>query len=131
MIRMLLAATTLVLLATTGPAGAATTGPGAKARAGTDLTVSYMADAGYASAVVLGCNPVSGVHPAGAAACATLAKAGGNPGKIKPAAVMCTLEYAPITAQVKGTWKGAKVNWSKRYGNRCELARATGAVFSF
>ena len=129
MIRMLLATTTLVLLATTGPAGAVAGGPGAKTK--TDLTVSYIADAGFASAVVLSCDPVGGVHPARAQACAALKKADGNPAKLKPAATMCTMEYAPLIAQVKGTWKGAKVNWSKKFGNRCELTRTTGVLFSF
>jgi hypothetical protein len=129
MIRTMLAATTLALLATTGPAAAVATGPGAKAR--TKLTVSYTADAGFASAVVLSCDPVAGAHPAGAQACAVLKKVDGRPAKLRPAPAMCTLEYAPITARITGTWKGSTVKWSKKFGNRCDLTRTTGALFSF
>ncbi len=123
------AAITAVALGTTGPAAAM--GPGVAAKPKTDLVLSYMADAGYAAAVVLTCDPAGGVHPKAAKACATLNKVGGNPGRLKPAPVMCTLEYAPVTAQFKGTWKGAKVNWTKTYPNSCDLARSTGVLFAF
>jgi hypothetical protein len=39
--------------------------------------------------------------------------------------------YAPITAQISGTWRGKKITWSQRYGNPCEMTRATGVLFEF
>jgi hypothetical protein len=121
----LVAAGTMVLVS--GPAYGA--GPGPAQR--TDLTVSYMADAGYAAAVTLSCDPAGGAHPKAAKACAALKKVSGKPGKLKPAQVMCTLEYAPITAQIKGTWKGKPLSWSQKFPNTCDLGRATGVIFAF
>jgi hypothetical protein len=127
MIRMMLAATAVAVLTTAGPAAAATSRP-----ARTDLTLTYMADAGYAAAVVLSCNPVGGVHPKGRKACALLKKVGGRPDRLRAAATaMCTLEYAPITAEISGTWKGRAVDWSQKFSNRCDLARTTGVLFAF
>ncbi|WP_203834719.1 SSI family serine proteinase inhibitor [Winogradskya humida] len=96
-----------------------------------ELEVSYLADAGYAAAVVLRCDPAGGPHPKKGKACKALAKAHGDPGKIKPTKAMCTMEYAPITAAVKGQWHGKKVDWSKTYGNRCEMERATSVLMLF
>ena len=122
----LVAAGTVVLVAT-GPAYGA--GPGPAQR--TNLTVSYQADAGYAAAVTLTCDPAGGAHPSAAKACALLKKAGGKPGKLKPAQVMCTLEYAPITAEITGTWKGRSLNWSKTFSNKCDMTRTAGALVAF
>ncbi|MEV6599439.1 SSI family serine proteinase inhibitor [Actinoplanes sp. NPDC051346] len=115
----------LVGLATAGPVSAAV--PKKK----TELTLSYMADAGFAAAVVLRCDPAGGPHPKKGKACAALAKADGKPAKLKPTAGMCTMEYAPITAEITGRWQGRKVNWKKQYGNPCEMHRATGIVLAF
>jgi len=106
-------------------------GPAAAARPKTALDVSYEADAGYAVAVTLRCGPAGGGHPKAAKACAALTRAGGRPARLKPARILCTLEYSPVTARIEGTWKGRKVRWAKTYGNRCDLARATGVVFDF
>ena len=125
MIRMMLAAAAAAVLTTASPAAAVTP-------AKTKLTLIYMADAGYAAAVVLRCGPVGGAHPAGKKACATLKKVGGRPERLKaPPDAMCTMEYAPITAQITGTWKGKTVNWSRKFGNTCDLARTTGVLFQF
>ncbi|HET6530621.1 MAG TPA: SSI family serine proteinase inhibitor [Actinoplanes sp.] len=97
----------------------------------TRLVLSYMAEAGYAAAVTLRCEPAGGAHPKPARACTTLRKAGGKPGRIEPAQMMCTLEYAPITAEVRGSWRGKAVRWSKTFPNRCDLTRATGILFAF
>jgi hypothetical protein len=118
------AAAVLLLIAT--PAGAAAAAPQR-----TSLTVSYQSDAGFAAAVMLRCDPVGGAHPKKAQACRSLARVGGNPGRLAPAARMCTMEYAPITAQVKGTWQGRKVNWSKTFGNTCDMHRTTGVLTAF
>lgn len=108
-----------------------TTTAGAAAPRRTSLSVSYTADAGFAAAVMLRCDPVGGAHPKKAQACRSLARVGGNPGRLAPAARMCTMEYAPVTAQVKGTWQGRKVNWSKKFGNSCDMHRTTGVLTEF
>ncbi|MEV8507684.1 SSI family serine proteinase inhibitor [Actinoplanes sp. NPDC051475] len=115
----------VLVLAVASPAAAA-----AKKR--TELELSYTADAGYAAAVILRCDPAGGPHPKKGKACAALAKAGGDPAKLKPArGVLCTMEYAPITARITGRWKGKKVDWSRTFGNPCDMARATGVVMAF
>lgn len=106
-------------------------GPAPAATPRTELTLSYMADAGYAVAVNLGCDPVSGPPPKAAQACATFRRVDGHPGRIKPARIMCMLIYAPIRADVTGTWRGRRIRWSRTYGNTCEMTRATGVVFAF
>ena len=134
MIRTTLAATAVAVLSTAAPAAAATTGPGAAPRpatARTDLVVSYMADAGYAAAVTLSCNPPDGAHPQAAEACATLAEVSGKPGRIKPAATICTMEYAPVTALITGVWQGRRMKWSRTYPNHCEMTRSTGMLLAF
>lgn len=97
----------------------------------TQLTLSYEADAGNATAVELGCDPATGPHPKKKQACAALSRAGGHPGRITPARTMCYLIYAPVHAHVTGTWRGRPITWSRTYGNRCEMNRATGILFAF
>jgi lipoprotein-anchoring transpeptidase ErfK/SrfK len=97
----------------------------------TKLTLGYMAEAGYASALVLTCFPPGGLHPNRVQACNTLKKVHGKPSNLKPAYTMCMMIYAPITAQISGTWEGTKISWSKKYGNVCEMNRATGVLFRF
>ncbi|GID93618.1 SSI family serine proteinase inhibitor [Amorphoplanes digitatis] len=113
---------------------AGTGSPGAvisAARPKTELTLSYMAFNGYAAAVVLRCHPAGGTHPKKVKACRLLTKVDGDPGLLKPAATPCTLEYAPVTAQIKGRWRGRPVDWSRRFGNRCEMNRTTGVLMTF
>jgi hypothetical protein len=103
----------------------------AAVRPRTYLTLAYMAEAGYATAVTLRCDPPGGAHPKPAAACRTLRTVGGRPARLKPAPTMCTMIYAPITAQITGRWRGKKITWSRTFGNSCEMARATGVLFNF
>ena len=131
MIRTMSAASIIAVLAVAGPAPAATTGPGAASRPATDLVLSYAADAGYAAATTLTCAPPGGAHPKPARACATLAKVSGKPARLKPSSAMCTLELAPITAEITGVWRGEPVSWKRTFGNRCDLARTTGRLFAF
>ena len=132
MIRAMTAAVTVMAVLGVGStAEAAANGPVASPKPKIDLVLSYMADAGYAAAVVLTCNPVGGVHPKAAKACAVLKKVGGKPHKLKPAPTLCTLEYAPITARIEGVWKGRTLNWSKTFSNTCDLTRTTGVLFAF
>jgi hypothetical protein len=143
MIRTIIAASAVVAataLSPAVPAAAATTGPAAAPRAGavaapharrTALTLSYMADAGYATAVKLRCDPVGGAHPAPTEACDELKRVGGRPDLLRPARMMCMLIYAPITATITGTWQDRRIRWSQTYGNTCEMSRATGVLFRF
>jgi hypothetical protein len=100
-------------------------------RSKTELTLAYMADAGYATAVVLRCSPVGGSHPKPVQACNLLTKAAGQPGRLVARMSMCMMLYAPITAEITGNWQGKKMKWSKKYGNTCEMTRATGILFTF
>jgi Subtilisin inhibitor-like len=97
----------------------------------TRLVLSYRATAGYADAVVLWCDPARGPHPKAARVCATLAAAGGDPDRIRPTRTMCLLIYAPVTADVHGTWRGRPLAWSRTFANSCEMTRATGPLFRF
>ncbi|MGX6604267.1 SSI family serine proteinase inhibitor [Micromonosporaceae bacterium Da 78-11] len=98
---------------------------------GSQLTLTYMAEAGFAMAVKLTCEPAGGGHPDAAAACATLTETGADPAKIAPVQGMCMMIYAPITAEITGTWRGTPVAWTHKYGNGCEMKRATGVLFQF
>jgi hypothetical protein len=112
--------------------GAATTAQAARRSQGTDLELAYLADAGYAVAVRLYCDPPGGAHPQPARACATLARVDGMPGRIKPnPTICCTMQYDPLTAEITGTWRGRQIDWKQRYGNKCEMIRATGVLFTF
>jgi hypothetical protein len=96
------------------------------------LTLTYAAEAGNATAAVkLVCNPAGGSHPEASQACATLKTTGADPAKIKPTMTMCMMLYAPVTAEITGTWRGAPVKWTHKYGNGCEMTRATGVLFKF
>jgi hypothetical protein len=97
----------------------------------TRLTLSYRAEDGPAAAAKLHCDPAGGSHPAGAAACATLAAAGGDPGRIPAAPTMCMMIYAPVLAEMSGTWRGKSIDWRHSFGNSCEMQRATGVLFTF
>jgi hypothetical protein len=120
------AAATMILLAgVASPAAAAH-----KNRS--ELTLSYLADAGYAAAVVLRCEPSGGAHPKKGKACKALAKVGGDPAKLVPKkGVVCTLEHDPVTAEITGHWRSQKIYWSQTFGNPCEMRRATGVVLAF
>jgi hypothetical protein len=112
--------------------GAAPAAQAARQSQGTDLELAYLADAGYAVAVRLYCDPPGGGHPQPAKACETLARAGGVPGRIKGNPTMCcTMQFDPITAEITGTWRGRQIDWKQRYGNKCEMIRATGVLFKF
>ncbi|BBH66928.1 hypothetical protein ACTI_36130 [Actinoplanes sp. OR16] len=104
---------------------------GGPAPRGDELTLTYMADAGFASAVKLGCDPVGGGHPKAAEACAVLERIDADPDLLPRGDRMCILLYQPVTAELKGVWKGEDVLWRHTYGNTCEMNRATGVLFEF
>ncbi|BAL86723.1 putative subtilisin inhibitor protein [Actinoplanes missouriensis 431] len=98
---------------------------------GGDLTLTYMADAGFASAVKLTCDPDSGGHPKTAEACATLRTIDADPDRLPAGDKLCILLYQPVTAEITGVWRGRQVSWRHTYGNTCEMNRATGVLFRF
>lgn len=81
--------------------------------------------------VELTCAPDGGGHPDPVAACATLARYDVDPDRMTPAPTACFLVYAPVTARITGTWAGRSIRWEHRYGNGCEMHRATGVLFDF
>ncbi|GGR48892.1 protease [Actinoplanes ianthinogenes] len=103
----------------------------ARPATGSRLVLTYTADAGYATAVKLTCDPAGGGHPKPAQACAALTRAGADPARLRPADRYCFLLYRPITARLAGTWRGRSVTWAHTYGNSCEMNRATGVLFDF
>jgi len=105
--------------------------PAAAAVKRSELVLSYEADAGYAAAVVLRCDPAGGAHPKKGKACQALANVNGKPQKLKPAAVMCTQQYAPVTARIEGHWRGKTVDWTHTFGNACEMTRTMGVIMAF
>jgi hypothetical protein len=36
-----------------------------------------------------------------------------------------------VTAEVSGVWRRMPVKWTHKYGNTCEMRRATGVLFEF
>ncbi|GAA2667623.1 MULTISPECIES: SSI family serine proteinase inhibitor [Actinoplanes] len=109
----------------------ATGSPVLAAAGGSRVVLTYTAEAGYATAVKLTCDPAGGAHPQPVQACAALTRTGANPARLKPADRYCFLLYKPITARLSGTWRGRTVKWTHTYGNSCEMNRATGVLFAF
>jgi hypothetical protein len=95
------------------------------------LTVSYTAEAGYAAAVKLECDPVGGGHPQAVRVCAELDAVAGDPERLPLGTGACVALYAPVEAELTGTWHGTTIAWRQRYGNSCEMRRATGGLFDF
>ncbi|MCY1138662.1 SSI family serine proteinase inhibitor [Actinoplanes sp. Pm04-4] len=95
------------------------------------ITLSYQAQAGFAMAVKLTCDPPGGGHPRAVQACATLERVDADPSRIKRASTLCVLLYQPVTATMTGTWQGRQVSWTHRFGNTCDMRRATGDLFRF
>ncbi|GAA0567170.1 hypothetical protein GCM10010172_58890 [Paractinoplanes ferrugineus] len=99
--------------------------------ASTRLTLSYTAEAGFADVVKLECDPPAGGHPHPGLACAELARVAGRPDRIAPGHHACFLIYQPVTAEIAGQWRGTALTWSHKFGNMCEMRRATGDLFDF
>ncbi|HEV2784625.1 MAG TPA: SSI family serine proteinase inhibitor [Actinophytocola sp.] len=118
-----------VLLALVAPAGEASA---AAPPSTLVLSVRNVMD-GSVALTRLRCHPPGGAHPNAAKACADLDAAGGDldllPGD--PEAQLCTLEYRPVMAAARGTWRGRPIRWSHEYGNNCAMRAATGPVFAF
>ncbi|MFC7532693.1 SSI family serine proteinase inhibitor [Actinoplanes sp. GCM10030250] len=117
----------LIGLAVVGAALLSTASPAVAAPRST-FSLSYT---GATTVVRLTCDPTGGGHPQPARACASLRRAGADPAKLQAGDSMCILLYKPVTARLKGTWRGKPVKWEKTYGNSCEMNRATGVLFDF
>lgn len=76
------------------------------------------------------CDPPRG-HSRAPEACGQLAEAGGDPARLAAAPdAVCSMLYAPVTARASGRWDGRPVEYSRTFGNDCELTAVTGAVFA-
>ncbi|WP_249997819.1 SSI family serine proteinase inhibitor [Actinoplanes sp. M2I2] len=130
MLPVLLAATLTALIGPV-PDPKPTYGSAPRPTTRSEVTLSYLADAGFAMAVKLTCDPPGGGHPRAVQACATLEQVDADPGRIPRTSTACILLYKPITATLSGTWQGRDVSWTHRFGNSCEMRRATGVLFRF
>lgn len=86
--------------------------------------------AGRDRSAVLKCHPPRGSHPQKVKACQELNERGGRLAQ-DPRDVICTMEYAPVTATAVGTWRGKPVRFKETYVNNCSMLAHTGVVFQF
>jgi hypothetical protein len=95
------------------------------------LLLSVAPRSGAVSTAVLTCNPVGGLHPNPAAACADITVARGNFAELPgdDDVEVCPDVYQPVVASTFGWWEGRMMWWNRTYGNMCELFAATGPVF--
>ncbi|MET8690305.1 SSI family serine proteinase inhibitor [Streptomyces sp. NPDC004732] len=80
-------------------------------------------------AVTLTCAPrPAGSHPSAAAACAELAKVGGEFTQLvgTTSDAICTKEWRPVTVTVGGVWNGKHVNWTTTFANQCTMKAGLG-----
>ncbi|MFE9093456.1 SSI family serine proteinase inhibitor [Streptomyces sp. NPDC007264] len=75
------------------------------------------------------CDPPRG-HVLAGQACAELAAAEGDIGRIPRRDAMCPMVYAPVTVSARGQWNGQAVDYSHTFSNACDLQARTGAVFA-
>ncbi|MCZ0206174.1 SSI family serine proteinase inhibitor [Streptomyces sp. UMAF16] len=116
-------------LLTAGPAQAATR----EARADTWLYLTVTKGSARTGAVrgtLLRCDP-PGPHARAAEACAELAAAGGDIGRIPAENVFCPMIYAPVTARALGRWNGRTVAFRETYTSACVMKARTRHVFAF
>ncbi|MFI6038972.1 SSI family serine proteinase inhibitor [Streptomyces sp. NPDC051315] len=94
------------------------------------ITVTHGdARTGDSRGTLLLCDPPRG-HSRAAEACADLAAAGGDIHAIPPKDGICSLVYAPVTAQARGWWNRRPVGYAKTFANACVMQAETGAVFA-
>lgn len=84
---------------------------------------------GDTRSTLLLCDPPHG-HSRAAEACADLEAADGNLHAIARKDAICSLVYAPVTAHARGRWNGRPVEYTRTFGNTCEMQALTGAVFA-
>lgn len=81
---------------------------------------------------LLTCDPVSGSHPHGSAACRELAEVNGDFAGLKGEdGAICPLLYDPVTVTARGNWQGRSVEYEATYPNSCLLESMTKPVFDF
>ncbi|MFM9444228.1 SSI family serine proteinase inhibitor [Streptomyces acidiscabies] len=128
MTRFLVLAAALALTALTSPAQAARS-----ALPGNWLQISVTKGDGHSSdtrGTLLLCNDVPQGHARAAEACEQLRAARGDIRAVPEREGLCTLVYAPVTASARGRWDGRPVRYQQTFGNKCEMAMKTGAVFA-
>ena len=81
-------------------------------------------------ALLLTCDPAGGGHPKAVQACTQLADSDGAFER-DVQDVICTKEYAPVTVEAAGSWRGRLVRFRKTYGNDCDMTAHTGSLFDF
>ncbi|RPE39526.1 subtilisin inhibitor-like [Streptomyces sp. Ag109_O5-1] len=97
-----------------------------------NLTVTKEGDgrAGGTRGTLLLCDPPQG-HSRAAEACAELAAVGGDITRITPTkGAICSMIYAPVTAQARGEWNGRPIEYRETFSNSCVMAARTGPVFA-
>jgi subtilisin inhibitor-like len=119
-----------VLVSGAGVAAAEEPVPRPPVREPTFLWLLTSATNGSVRFANLTCDPSGGSHPQADAACADLAAARGDFGKLPgDGGRACPDVYAPVTAAAFGVWRGTPVTYGARYGNACEMSVTTGPVF--
>ncbi|KND32689.1 SSI family serine proteinase inhibitor [Streptomyces acidiscabies] len=128
MTRFLVLAAALALTALTAPAQAAQS-----ALPGNWLQISVTKGDDHSSdtrGALLLCNDIPQGHARAAEACEQLRAARGDIRAVPEREGFCTLVYAPVTASARGQWNGRPVQYEQTFGNKCEMAMRTGAVFA-
>ncbi|WP_327675561.1 SSI family serine proteinase inhibitor [Kitasatospora sp. NBC_00458] len=117
----------------TEPGTEAAAEPAAEAATSLRLTVTPGATpAGTSRAAALECPPGSATtHPDPVTACRLVDSVDGDLTRLDVDPGVCTAEYDPYTVTASGTYRGRPLSFRHTYGNRCSLARTTGAVFAF
>jgi hypothetical protein len=125
----------LALIAPVPAGGAASASPapsGAAPLGSLRLTLTFPGvDTSGTRGVTLTCRPTGGSHPRADQACARLIRSGGAIDRRPAPGTVCTLIYAPVIAEARGTWRGRTVRFRREYDNGCVLGSRTGAIFKF
>ncbi|MBP2475026.1 hypothetical protein JOF53_003898 [Crossiella equi] len=102
----------------------------AAADSSTNLTLSVQGSSGPAQVATLTCEPAGGKHPKAADACKALVAVDGDVRRMTNDEMACTMEFAPVAATLKGTWRGQPVAYAQDFGNPCALRSRTGPIFA-
>ncbi|WP_233515538.1 SSI family serine proteinase inhibitor [Marinitenerispora sediminis] len=126
----LLAAAAVAAAGGVAAAPAAAAQPASAAGARLELTITPEHGEGERS-VVLECGPAGGSHPRAAEACETLARAGGDFGRVRARSGACTMQFDPGVLRAAGHWYGTPVDYRRDFSNPCVAGNETGGVFEF
>lgn len=122
----------LLALAAPLPAAAALVVPELREPSRLRLTLSGAeSDLAWIRGVELLCPGEAPGHRAPQAACAALAQADGDPGRLPGSGAPCPEGDAPVTATAQGQWQGRPIHWRADFSSACAVAAHTGAVFAF